>query len=88
MKQIILLLSLCGLLTGCSLFKEHTIAGGIDFGMTQEQVLANLEKTQKVITRDDSKIITEGYDKLFEMNRRNVFWFKNGKLARHDNGPM
>ncbi len=88
MKHFTLFLLLSSLLAGCVDMGERTIARGIDYGMTQDQVLANLERSQKVIARDDSKIVTEGYDSFWGMKRRNTFIFENGKLAVHENNPV
>ena len=88
MKHIGLLLSICALLVGCShLGSERTIARGISYGMTPDQVVANLERSQKLVSRDDAKIVTEGYDSTWGMKRRNIFIFQNGKLAVHQNNP-
>ena len=87
MKHITPLFVLCSLLVGCAHMGEHTIARGIDYGMTQEQVLVNLERSQKIIARDASKIVTEGYDSSWGMKRQNTFIFQNGRLAVHENNP-
>lgn len=68
--------------------REQTIAKGIDYGMTEDQILANLEPSQKVVFRDDSKIVSEGYDSFWGMKRRNTFIFQNGKLAVQQNVPI
>ncbi len=87
MKYITLLFTLCVVLVGCAHMGGRTVARGIDYGMTQEQVVANLERSQKIVSRDDSKIVTEGYDSFWGMKRRNTFVFQNGKLAVQENIP-
>lgn len=86
MKHIALLFTACSLLIGCA-HSERTIARGIDYGMMQDQVLANLEPSQKVVSRNEFKIVTEGHDSTWGMKRRNTFHFQNGKLAVHENNP-
>ena len=88
MKYIALLLTVSSLLVGCAHMGEQTIAKGIDYGMTEDQVLANLEHSQKVVFRDSSKIVSEGYDSFWGMKRRNVFTFQDGKLAVQQNVPI
>ena len=85
MKHITRIFILCSFLAGCGHKGERTISRGIDYGMTQEQVVANLERSQNIVARDESKIVTEGYDSTWGMKRRNRFVFQNGKLAVHEN---
>jgi len=66
-------------------YPSRTATGNVRFGMTPEQVLANVDKTQKVISRSEDKIVTQGYDKIWDSDRRNIFIFKDGKLTDHEN---
>lgn len=67
--------------------KAPSITPGISYGMTQEEVIANLEKTQKVVSREDARMVTEGHDGVWDMKRRNIFIFQNGRLVVHQNDP-
>ena len=64
-----------------------TISPGVSYGTTSAHVIAHLEKTQKIVSREDSRIVAEGYDGVWEMKRRNIFTFQGSKLAVHDNIP-
>lgn len=87
MKRIAPLLVASSLLVGCVQITQKTVADGIEYGMTEDQVLAHLEHSQKIVSRDDTKIVSEGYDSLWGMKRRNIFTFDDGKLVTHQNMP-
>lgn len=87
MRTATLLTAICALLAGCANMGEQTIARGVAYGMTPDQVVANLESSQEILSREEAKIVTEGYDSTWGMKRRNTFIFQNGKLAIHTNDP-
>lgn len=69
--------------TSCG--RNPTLAKEITYGMTQTEVLANLEKTQKVISQTPDTLISEGYDSTWKADRRNTFVFRGGKLVEQHN---
>ncbi len=89
LKRLLPVVAACLFIHGCASGQNRTLIPSIHFDMTQEQVLANLEPTQKVVHRDAGTIVTEGYDSHpWKMNRRNEFIFHNGRLTHHNNSPM
>lgn len=88
LKRITPLLVAGSLLVGCVHITERTAANGIEYGMSEDQVAAHLEHSQKIVFRDDAKIVSEGYDRFWGAKRRNIFTFQDGKLAVHQNVPI
>ena len=68
--------------------QESTITDGIYFGMTPEEVIAHLDPSQKIVSRDESEIVTEGFDREWGSERRNTYVFHKGKLMGHENVPV
>ena len=68
--------------------QERTITDSIYFEMTSEEVIGKLEPSQKIVSRDGSEIVTEGFDSEWGSERRNTYVFHKGKLVGHVNVPV
>ena len=76
-----------GLLLGCASFIETTGHSGVSFGMTKEEVLRRIEKTDKIISVSDDTIVAEGL-LLGKERRREKFTFRDGRLVETAYPPM
>lgn len=59
--------------------------GDLRQGMTREQVKARISKDQKIIKDTADELVIEGFDKTWNVQRRNTFRFENNKLIVHSN---
>jgi hypothetical protein len=85
MKQSLIIVFLCVFISACSY--NSTITRGIKFGMTPDEVVAKVEPSQKIVSRDGTRVVTEGFDR-WGSERRNIYIFQNGKLVVHENEPI
>ena len=79
MRGFFIIVAFAALLTGC---RTTTIGErGIHYGMSKEDVIERVSRTDKVISIDGDTVVTEGMFDPTNQRARKVFTFLDGKLA-------
>jgi len=79
MKHLLIVVALAALLLGC----QTTTTGepGIRYGMSQQEVIERVSRTDKIISTDGDTVVTEGTFAPTRQRARKTFTFQDGKLA-------
>ena len=79
MKHLFILVALGAFLLGCQ--TATTGEPGIRYGMSKQEVIERVSRTDKIISTDGDTVVTEGAFDPTKQRARKIFRFQDGKLA-------
>ena len=86
MKNVLICV-VSGLVVGCASFIETTGTSGVSFGMSKQEVLQRIQKTDKIISVSDDTIVAEGLF-LGKKRLRKIFTFRDDRLVETAYPPL